>query len=112
MHRNAFELPRGLSASETYAMLMRRGAYYFAAHVARRHELGRPLEVEAAYKAFCRFEDFGFDAEALIVAAEFGLIVTNVTAENFIAALRRDSQVTILQYSLGVSGAGSRSTSN
>ena len=78
MHRDPIKMPKGLTPEAGYALLMRRGAYYMAARVARDHSLGASLVIEAAFKAFCRFDDLGLDEEALIVAEEFGLTVMAV----------------------------------
>lgn len=88
MNRNRIALPTGMSPEEGYALLMRRGAYYVAARVARDHNLGTARMIEAAFKAFCRFDNLGCDEEALIVAEEFGLKVMAVSMTELADAAR------------------------
>lgn len=88
MNRNRIAMPKGMSPEEGYALLMRRGAYYMAARVARDHGLGTARVIEAAFKAFCRFDDLGCDEEALIVAEEFGLTVMAVSMTELVDAAR------------------------
>lgn len=99
-------LPHGETAGTNYERLMRHRAYLCAARVARDYGLDRDLVVEAAFKAFCRFDDLGFDEEALAVAEEFGFRTLVVGAQGFITALRRLPGLKVLDYPRGRPGAG------
>ncbi|HSD12914.1 MAG TPA: hypothetical protein VLC10_05120 [Patescibacteria group bacterium] len=99
------QLPHGETAGTNYERLMRHRAYLCAARVARDYGLERDRVVEAAFKAFCRFDDLGFDEEALAVAEEFGFRTLVVSAEGFITALRRLPGLKVLDYPKGSSGS-------
>ncbi|MEY4744832.1 MAG: hypothetical protein RL272_777 [Candidatus Parcubacteria bacterium] len=99
-------LPPGETAETCYERLMRHRAYLCAARVARDYGLGRDLVIEAAFKAFCRFDDLSFDEEALAVAEEFGFKPMVVGAEGLIEALRRLPGLKVLDYPRGSSDAG------
>lgn len=98
------ELPHGETAGTNYERLMRHRAYLCAARVARDYGLGRDLVIEAAFKAFCRFDDLGFDEEALVVAEEFGFRTMVVGAEGLIKALRGLPGLKVLDYPRGKAG--------
>lgn len=100
------ELPHGETAGTSYERLMRHRAYLCAARVARDYGLERDLVVEAAFKAYCRFDDLGFDEIALAIAEEFGFKTMIVGAEGFIKALRGLPGVKVLDYPRGRTGAG------
>ena len=100
------ELPHGETPETNYERLMRHRAFLCAARVARDYDLGRDLVVEAAFKAFCRFDDLGFDEFALAVAEEFGFRTLVVGAEGLIEALRRLPGLTVLDYPRGRPGSG------
>lgn len=87
MNRDRVKMPEGYTPEAGYALLMRHGAYYMAARVARDYSLGMPLVIEAAFKAFCRFDDLGCDEAALIVAEEFGLTVMAVSMTELAGAV-------------------------
>lgn len=95
------ELPHDESAQACYERLMRYRVYLCAARVARDHGLGRSLVIEAAFKAFCRFDDLGFDEAALAVADEFGLTTLAASAEGSITCLRRIPGLNVLSLPVG-----------
>lgn len=108
MNQNRIGLPQGYTPAQGYALLMRRKAFYYAARVARDYGLGQSLVIEAAFKAFCRFDDLGCDEEALIVAAEFGLTVMAVSMTELAEAAQAAQLLRLpdLPTSSGRSGSG------
>ncbi len=108
MQQKPEALPHGETAGTVYDRLMRHRAYLCAARVARDHGLARDLVVEAAFRAFCRFDDLGFDELALAVAQEFGFRTLVASAEGFITALRGLPDLKVLDYPRGQAGAGTR----
>jgi hypothetical protein len=85
-----------MSPATMYALLMKRRAFYTAAVVARDHRLGDAAMLEAAFKAFCRFDDLeasfpgmGYEDAAITVLIEFGLTLHVVPRSEHLHMLQR-----------------------
>ncbi len=73
MNVRKLTLPRGENAVTAYGRAMRFGAYLLAANIAQDHDLGKDLTRQAAFRAWCRFDDLGLDDMANAVLRQFGL---------------------------------------
>ena len=80
--RNLSEIPKGETAATMYELAMKRKWYYLAATIAQNYGLSTPQINQAAFAAFCRFDDLGRHEEALEVINRFGLSLSNVTSES------------------------------
>ena len=85
MNVRKLSLPTGENAISAYDRAMRFGAFLLAAFIARDHELGKELAAQAAFRAWCRFDDLGLDDVADSVLREFGLNLIVTTPLNVMA---------------------------
>lgn len=80
--KSVSELPKGETAATMYELAMRRKCYYLAATIAQNYGLSVPQITQAAFAAFCRFDDLGCHDEALEVIKRFGLTLSNVSSDS------------------------------
>ncbi len=84
MNERKLTLPAGENAVTAYDRAMRFGAFLLAAYIARDHDLGRELAAQAAFRAWCRFDDLGLDDMADSVLRQFGLNLVVTTPLNIL----------------------------
>jgi hypothetical protein len=78
---------------KAYERAMRFGAYHHAANVAAICGLEHELVRQAAFKAFCRYDDLGLEELALEVARQFGLILFETVPQEYVKLLQALGEV-------------------
>jgi hypothetical protein len=78
---------------KAYERAMRYGAFHHAAKVAEICGLDKELVRQAAFKAFCRYDDLGMDDIALEIIREFGLTLLECESREYVKILQMLGEV-------------------